>query len=217
MADITEDLFILENDVPVLNPVARLVKEYKAIIERDKGSPGDSQGRKKLLATRELAFVVLFVNLKSAYNRNYDEQSRTAELTRGLELPPDWKIDDKIKDAMKEYSKTQVTPSSAMLVSTRNALFEARNIVTFLEKRIKKTMKMLQEADLLTDIEMGTEDQVDALMDKALKDIEILMKYSKQITENLATLDVLEKKYVKEIAELNGKANKEVNYHELED
>lgn len=207
----------MENDVPVLNPVARLVKEYKVIIERDRGSVGDSQGRKKQQATKELAFVVLYVNLKSAYNRNYDEQSRTAELRRGLDLPKDWIIDDKVRDAMKEYAKTQITPSSAMLTSTRNALFEARNIVTFLEKRIKKTMKLLQEADLLENIEAGTEGEVDKLMDKALKDIEILMKYSKQITENLATLDTLEKKYVKEIAELNGKANKEVNYHELED
>src|SRR6478752_9185790 len=120
MAEITDDLFTLENEIPKINPVARTIKEYRDIIERDRGSTGDSQGRKKLQATKELAFVVLFVNLKSAYNRNYDEQSRTAELIRSLELPKDWKIDDKVKAAMTEYAKTQVTPSSAMLVSTRN-------------------------------------------------------------------------------------------------
>lgn len=217
MAEITDDLFTLENEIPKINPVARTIKEYRDIIERDRGSTGDSQGRKKLQATKELAFVVLFVNLKSAYNRNYDEQSRTAELIRSLELPKDWKIDDKVKAAMTEYAKTQVTPSSAMLVSTRNAMFEARNIVTLLEKRIKKTMKTLMEVELLSTVEEGTESETERLMDKALKDIEILMKYSKQITENLATLDTLEKKYVKEVAELSGKANKEVNYHELDD
>lgn len=210
MAEITPDLIVLENDIPVFNPAAKLIKEFKAVIERDKGSLGDSQGRKKLQATKELAFVALYVSLKSPYNRNFDEQARVGELVRGLELPPDWRLDEVMKKAMKRYELTQVTPSSAMIVSVRKALYSSRNIISFLEKRLEKTMKALMEAELLGD-------EVDALMDKAIKDVEKILECAAKLTKQLADLDILEKKYVKEMEEMKGKAQQEVNPQELED
>lgn len=212
---ITEDLITEVDGIPVFNPEAKLIKEFKTLIERDKGSEGDSQGRKKLQSTKELAFVALYVNLKSAYNRNYEPASRVAELKRGLKLPDDWVVDDAIKAAMKEYAKTQVTPSSAMLVSVRNGLYEARNIVTILEKKLKKTMELLQEADLLGGFDEAEEAKLDVLMEKAVKYVELLLKYGKQITDQLATLKTLENQYVKEIEEAKGKNKQTVNKHQL--
>lgn len=210
MSEITPDLIILENDIPVFNPAAKLIKEFKAIIERDKGSVGDSQGRKKLQATKELAFVALYVNLKSAYNRNYEEQARVGELVRSLELPHDWRLDDVMKKAMKRYELTQITPSSAMIVSVRKALYSSRNIISFLEKRLEKTMAALMEADLIGD-------EVDLLMDKAIKDVEKILDCAGKLTKQLGDLDILERKYVKEMEEMKGKAQSEINPQELED
>lgn len=212
---ITEDLIVEEDGIPKFNPEAKLIKEFKTLIERDKGSEGDSQGRKKLQATKELAFVALYVNLKSAYNRNYEPEARTLELKRSLKLPEDWVVDDIMQAAMKVYAITQVTPSSAMLTATRNGLYAARNIVTLLEKRLKRTMSLLNEIELIGIVEDGHENEVDKLMDKAMGDIEKLMKYSKQITDQLLVLDSLEKKYVKEMEETKGKNKTEVNYHQL--
>lgn len=205
---VTRDLVILENDLPVFNPEAKLIKEFKFLIERDRGSPGDSQGRKKLMATKELAFVALHVSLTSPYNRNYPEKERTSELIRGLELGPDWHLDEHVKKAMKEYEKTQITPSSAMLTSVRRALYSSRDIIQMLQKRLEQTMNALYTAELIGD-------EVDVLMEKAMKDIDKLLDYSAKLTKQLADLDTLENKYVKEVEEMIGKNKKLVNYHQL--
>lgn len=206
---VTENLIVEVDQLPVFNPEARLIKAYKALIERDKGSPGDADGRKKKLATKELAFVALYVGLASPYNRNYSKEEREAVLIRELELPLTWKIDDVVKEAMREYEKTQITPSSAMLVSVRNALYSAKSIVSLLEKRLKSTMNALYTSELIDDKDF------DELMDKAMKDIDKVLDYSKRLTDQLASLDTLENKYVKEMEELSGKNKKEINKHQL--
>lgn len=207
---VTTDLIVLENQIPKFNPEARLIKSYKALIERDKGSVGDADGRKKLKATKELAFVALYVSLTSPYNRNYEVGAeRTNELKRQLDLPTDWKPDAILQEAMKEYEKTQVTPSSAMLISTRNAIYSSRNIVGILEKRLKKRMDDVMLAEMLDD------DELDKLIDKAKSDIDSLLKYSSSLTKQLDDLNTLENRYVKEIEEAKGKNKAEVNYHEV--
>lgn len=158
---------------------------------------------------KELSFMALYVSLKSAYNRNYPPEQRAEELKRSLNLPSDWKIDDVMKDAMRVYSLTQVTPSSAILASVRSAVYQAQKIVMFLEKRLKNTMDSLLTADLIGD-------EIDTLMDKALKDADKIQDVSAKLTVQLANLDTLEKKYVKEVEELKGRNQKEVNYHETE-
>jgi hypothetical protein len=212
---INEDLFVLVNGVPELSIEAKLIKPYNTLIKRDKGSEGDADGRKKLLATKEIAFVVWYSNLKSVYNRNYEPSARIAELKKGLKLPDDWKIDDCIRDAMKEYAKTQVTPSSVMLTSTRNAIYEARNLIEILDTRLKALMKKVKETMLLENVTDDYEKELDALIIRAMTYIESLLKYSKQITDMLSTLDTLEKKYVKEMEESRGKNKIEVSKHQL--
>lgn len=195
--------------IPVFNPEAKVIKEFKALIERDRGSEGDAQGRKKLQATKELAFIALFVSLKSAYNRNYEPSVRTEELKRSLKLAPSWQPDDIVKEAMKQYAKTQVTPSSAMLTSVRNAIFSSQSIIGMLEKRLKRTMDALHTEDMIDG------EEFDKLMDKALKDVEKVLDISAKLGKQLSDLDTLEKKYVKELEELKGKNQKTVNKHQL--
>lgn len=112
---ITDELIIIENGKPVINPEAKMIKEFKLIIERDRGSEGDSQGRLKLMSAKELAFIPLYESLKSPYNKNFEPERRVEELKRGLKLPDTWKIDKAMEDAMTVYRLTQKTPSSEML------------------------------------------------------------------------------------------------------
>lgn len=108
-------LIILEDDEPVFNPEIRMFVPFKTIIERDKGKntihveeftayKGDTDGRRKTLATKELAFIYWFADPRSVYWETYkDEKIRTEILKKYLGLPDKWKIDTVIEEAINFY------------------------------------------------------------------------------------------------------------------
>lgn len=97
-------LIILEDNKPVFNPEVRMFKPLKRLLERDKGSKGDVDGRKKLVSTKELAFIYWYIDPRSNYVDVYpDEKIRAERIKKHLDLPEDWKIDVDIKAAIDFY------------------------------------------------------------------------------------------------------------------
>ncbi len=205
----TTDLIILEDDFPVFNPEARLIKEYKAILARDKGSKGDYDGRNKSIATRELAFVCFFANLKSIYHIQFeDENRREKEIKTALELPLEWKRDDLINRAITEYSSTQITPSSNLLVSVRRALNTSKKIVDHLEQEVRENSSLLEGGN-------SSDAERKSLMTKIKADVKEIITISKDISEQLEAIDKLEDKYVKELEIIKGRKNAVINAWEV--
>lgn len=97
-------LITLEDEKPVFNPEVRMFEPFRKIIERDKGSKGDADGRKKAIATKELAFIYWFADPRSTYNERYrDEKERYFKVKAIVGLPEDWEADDLIRNAIDFY------------------------------------------------------------------------------------------------------------------
>ncbi len=202
-------LVTVEDEYPIFNPVARNIKEFLRIITRDKGSVGDAQGRKKLMALKELAFIALFSDLTSSYRiRNEDEDERTDELKKTLELPDDWVIDDVMRDAIKVYEDANQTPSSGLLEAVRKAVNSSRKMIAIVERRLQERVARL-EGEVLDDKERN------ALIDTIFADIDKVVNISDKIGDQLEKLDKLEEKYVKELEMMSGKNKSAVSTWQL--
>ena len=97
-------LIVIENEKPVFNPEVRMFTPFRKLIERDKGSKGDADGRKKNMATKELAFIYWFADPRSNYRETYQDQNeRVNKIKKLLDLPDDWTPDVLIREAVDFY------------------------------------------------------------------------------------------------------------------
>jgi len=103
-----------ETELPVFNPEARVIKEFRRIIERDKGSKGDHDGRKKKRALLELAFIHYMCVYDSRYNMFHVESERVEKIATDLGLPEGFKIDSDIKLAIDRYKDLMETPAKSL-------------------------------------------------------------------------------------------------------
>ncbi len=97
-----------------IHPEALMVKEYKAIWDRDK-----SKGKKKAL--KEISFIYYNADYKSPFSK-YDDETKNKEIRKTLGLEEGWEPDSKIKAAIDRYNELQKTPSLDFLESVREAL-----------------------------------------------------------------------------------------------
>lgn len=119
-----EDLFTLNlqsKSVIEINKVEVMaIPEFKRLVQRDRGSDGDHDGRKKYRALKELTFVWYYCSFKSPIShyedkKRYDESLRIAGLT-------DSNVDGDVKRAI-EFSKKYYSNilSHSLYVSAVNA------------------------------------------------------------------------------------------------
>lgn len=107
-------LFTLENDAQVeLNKEwIMLIPEFADLLKRDKGSPGDYRGDKKLKAKRELTFIYFDLDFTSPI-REWPEFERRQEAMRyaGLEEKD---LDDKVMAAHAKYDELLLGSSRSL-------------------------------------------------------------------------------------------------------
>lgn len=98
-------IFKVENNILSFNKEeAREFPAFKEIIIRDKGSEGDSQGRKKIQAFKELFYIYLVYNPSSMF-RELPDKARKLAAKNHVGLEDSWEEDEAIKNAIKEYIK----------------------------------------------------------------------------------------------------------------
>lgn len=112
------NLFTVDNNRVTFSPEALLVKEFKALWDRD-------NSKHKELATEELAYVFYMSDYKSAYLA-YDSDARENKVTNDVVTKKGWKPDDKVQSAMEKYSELQETPSMGLLKDAETALDKIR-------------------------------------------------------------------------------------------
>lgn len=97
-------LFILsvDGELEVSKPEAKSIPAYKALFDRDKGSIGDSDGRKKRIACAEIKYIYLVYDVRSIYyNLPLNEKKSKARANVGL--PDNWKEDEVLEIAKEQY------------------------------------------------------------------------------------------------------------------
>ena len=135
-----EELFdVDENQLPILKPVARTLPIFRTIIEEDRGSKGDADGRKKHLAMKKIAY--LYFSLSKRHFQNYGSESRDRAILRKLGLPDDFTPTFAMKAAYKELVIESETITERILRTTTNLLHEHNDIFNAISNRNRAILK----------------------------------------------------------------------------
>ena len=99
-----------------------MIKEFAEILKRDRGSPGDTQGRRKLKAIKQLTYVYLMEDFLSPY-REEDEYNKHVSAMKETGLT-EVDIDEKVIEARDKYRMLQ--ESNAPSLRTLKTVKESR-------------------------------------------------------------------------------------------
>lgn len=115
------NLFKYEGYKVTIAPEALLLGPFKALWARD-GSED------KATAAAELGYVYFMADPRSDYQFLTDEGERSKAVKSGEGLPPKWRPDAKVKEAMAFY-KTFVPTAALLLADTRVAVDKLRKLL----------------------------------------------------------------------------------------
>jgi hypothetical protein len=113
------NLFTLDNNRVTFSPEALIIKEFKALWDRDTSRTKDN-------AVEELSYVFYMSDYKSPY-LSYDADARENKIIGDIITRSKWKVDQCIKDAAQKYSELQETPSMGLLKDAECALDKIRH------------------------------------------------------------------------------------------
>ena len=133
-------LFTIHEGNIVINKVEILtIPTFKHILRRDKGSEGDSDGRKKYWAFKEFAYIYHIADYKSVPNRNgYNYTKARDYAIKKAGLPLDYKPDATVQQAIKDYIDEQRS-------LPRETMLELIKTYGFLNKVFKKVRKNVED------------------------------------------------------------------------
>lgn len=115
-------LVALVDEMPVFSEEARTIKAFNDIIRRDRGSEGDSQGRKKQVAIAELGFIYFYCSFDSRFDLYDTDIERIEAIRITVGLPDTWQVDNIIKEAIKVYTDLMKTESMRLVNKARGAI-----------------------------------------------------------------------------------------------
>lgn len=105
-----------ENGFPKINVALKTIICFKKLIERDKGSEGDHDGRKKRLSTLEAAFIYWEGKYGSSFVQEYpDKTIRTKHIKKEVGLPDEWLPDALIDECIEWFRNSQRTKSMRLV------------------------------------------------------------------------------------------------------
>jgi len=114
-----KNLIELKNGVLTISPESLVIKEFKAIWNRDRSTSKDK-------ALRELAYVYHTVDYQSIY-RNYHVDTRDTKIKLDIFDDRQWKPDNKINEAINKYQQLQTTLSMELLNDVEQGLTKLRD------------------------------------------------------------------------------------------
>jgi len=107
-------MFILENNYPKPAPETLVIKEFKAVWDRDKS-------KDKEVAITELAYIYYSSDYKSIYEA-FPPDYREEQIIQDIMPKKDWKPDSLVKTACAKYRELQNSLSLRFLDAQKNAM-----------------------------------------------------------------------------------------------
>ena len=119
------ELFKIEDGVvKPLTAAEATIREVQQILKRDKGSSGDSDGRKKLFAYKELGAVYWIADFRSPGRLNgYEGQELIDDAIRNFGLPSTWEPDTIVKKLIEKYQYNNNGGIAAEVLTETTATF----------------------------------------------------------------------------------------------
>lgn len=113
------DLFTEDEDgLPKINLELKTIVCFRKLIERDKSSKGDADGRKKRFSTLEAAYVFWEGKFNSPYIQEFpDSVTRLKHIRKEAGLPDNWQPDEVVLECLDWFKNSQITKSMRLLES----------------------------------------------------------------------------------------------------
>jgi len=129
-----------------------LYPELNAILSRDKGSVGDSDGRKKLQAWKEFTYLYMICDYASYPNqKGMNEQEAHKYAIDIAELPEKWIPDKVILDAMDFYVDANMSVAKEVAKELLASFKNSTRVV----KKLRDTTNVLLDKSSLNSVESG--------------------------------------------------------------
>lgn len=210
-------LFRLENDMLVIDKdETRAIPEFRAILERDKGSKGDNDGRKKFRAFKEFYYIYLISDLESWINKaglNDKEKHKNAIKDCGLEET--FKPDDEIKAAIAKYQEVQLATLPAL--STLSTILKGLKVADKISQSIIENMETVMENHKIKkQASIGEGNPLSAgddlvVAQNLVSQLNQLMEISIKIPKTIETLEKIEDRLAKDKSGVTlGRGGKEI-------
>jgi len=147
------NLFQLNSDLEleVNKPEARKIVEFNVLMVRDKGSVGDSEGRKKYVACAEIYYIYLVYDVRSIYYFLPMHEKRE-KAKKDAKLPETWKEDQDIINAIAVYKESfKLTGAGRAYVAAEKVYMTITRDTEDMTDSIEKYKEMLRVIDLKID------------------------------------------------------------------
>lgn len=215
---VNEDIFtIVDGELSINKDYVRGLPKFRVILERDKGSKGDQDGRKKFKAFKEFMYIYMRGSLFSYINKGgYNEKEAHKESVRASKLDEDFKPDLTIREAIEEYRRIQIIalPTLSTIYSVLKGLKASDEVIQIIlegiEERVetyrqaKKNKKEREESKAKSGLfpagSNPPENIVDevVVIDGAISQIEKLISLGNKIPTIINTLEALDERLKKE-------------------
>ena len=206
MKDVTDIFKVDGHRLTIVKEEIRTIPAFKAILERDRGSEGDSQGRKKLMAEKEFLYIHLVNHPLSLY-RDLNDAERKFKVRKMLKLPDTWDDGDvKFKEAELEYIK--MLDMNALLrtyVNANKAVYSTGEDIKFYNERkdklrdnIKEKSLQLDSDETPTEMKHELEQQIDVATQALMKIDESIAKVVERLPKMYETVEKLKIKLLQE-------------------
>jgi hypothetical protein len=169
------------------------IPEFKAIVRRIKKCKGDNDGRLKLMAKKELAYVFHMASDEGPYF-SYEPKERHKRLANDLFEDHTWKPDIEVEQAIEKFKELNQTPSSKTVATIINALTKANKIVDGLINEVEQNF---EEGKYKEGIK-NKQGQIVTGVEIMLGDIQALIKVSNEIPKSIDIFEKLQEKILKE-------------------
>jgi hypothetical protein len=169
------------------------IPEFKAIVRRIKKCKGDNDGRLKLMAKKELAYVFHMASDEGPYF-SYEPKERHKRLANDLFEDHKWQPDEEILAAIEKFKELNQTPSSKTVATIINALTKANKIVNGLINEIEKNFDEKKYEQGVT----NKQGQVVTGVEIMLGDLQAVTKVANEIPKSIDIFEKLQEKILKE-------------------
>lgn len=123
------ELIKVKDNYATPNPELRAIPVFRDIITRDRGSEGDHDGRKKLKASKEFAWIYFMYDPLSPYQA-LEEEERMEKVGDVIFEDKKYKPDSTLQDAVARYKEMVDSLPVKMLSAAREA---SQNLIKYLK------------------------------------------------------------------------------------
>lgn len=192
------NLFQLNHDLELeINKAeARKILEFKVLMVRDRGSEGDSDGRKKYIACAEIYYIYLVYDVRSIYyflpmHEKQDKAKKDAK------LPIDWKEDQDILNAITVYKESfKLTAAGRSYVAAEKSYMSIAIDTEDMIESIEKYKELLKPIDAKIDaMAKGTSPKMELTnkINEATALMGAITDLQKKVVGNIDTFSKLQK------------------------